>query len=418
MQHLDHAVPGHSSACQTVRASGAHRQVQLPVSCQHPVTDVAQQQRPDGAGSQFGDPLGEVGGGIRVEDDRDRPATQYRVRQHLAQRIHTGTRRGDRRESSIVIAGYADQHRPRARMDTRYHPDRRFACSPPATPPLDHPEVHATTIWTAAPAVDVRQCQNPAAPQERPGTASATTAIATGRAIFDTISLYEEALHAATASGDPCSQATPHGSLGTSFLFTGRTDEARSHHEIDLDICRERGDRCGEQRALGDLGMTHIQRKRPDEAIPHLERQLVIATRIDAQVGRSFALTTLGQAHHQLGNSDHAITMVEKGMVWYEQTGDYLRLCDSLELLARVHIDLGQLDRAVELLYRELAHARRHEYRYGEIWALTYLAKSWQLSDDTAKARHYAEQAVTVSQNLDHHTKIRQGALDEYAKLH
>jgi hypothetical protein len=65
---------------------------------------------------------------------------------------------------------------------------------------------------------------------------------------------------------------------------------------------------------------------------------------------------------------------------------------------------------------RGLEHARRIDYRFGEIWALTTLAQAHRLSGETAKALHYAERAVAASDNL-HGTQARSDALAEYARL-
>src|SRR5690348_17697010 len=55
----------------------------------------------------------------------------------------------------------------------------------------------------------------------------------------------------------------------------------------------------------------------------------------------------------------------------------------------------------------------RSGYRFGEIWALTTLARAHRLAGDISKAVDYAEQAVTASANLDG-TQARNDALTEY----
>jgi hypothetical protein len=67
-------------------------------------------------------------------------------------------------------------------------------------------------------------------------------------------------------------------------------------------------------------------------------------------------------------------------------------------------------------LTRSLDRARQIGYRFGEIWALTVLARAHRLAGNANKARHYAEQAVTASGNL-HGTQARAEALTEHARL-
>jgi hypothetical protein len=86
------------------------------------------------------------------------------------------------------------------------------------------------------------------------------------------------------------------------------------------------------------------------------------------------------------------------------------------EVLARIHIDLGRHGEAIAQLNRGLEHARRIDYRFGEIWALTTLAQAHRLSGETDTALRYAERAVAASDNL-HGTQARSDALAEYARL-
>jgi DNA-binding SARP family transcriptional activator/tetratricopeptide (TPR) repeat protein len=232
----------------------------------------------------------------------------------------------------------------------------------------------------------------------------------------ETLSLQENVVIAAERLGDRRSQAYAHGNLAGKLRHLNRLDEACEHSAAELAICREIGDRFGEQRALGNLGYTNLAQHLPEQAIDHLQRQLDLARDIDAPIGQAFALVNLGKAHHQLGRSEQAIELIEKGLAWYEKTGDHYRQCDAHEVLARIHIDLGQHDRAIALTTRGLDHARQIGYRYGEVWALTTLAQAHRLSGDTDEARHFAEQAVTASNNF-HGTQARTDALTERALL-
>lgn len=231
-----------------------------------------------------------------------------------------------------------------------------------------------------------------------------------------TISVQAEVVAAAERLGDRRSLAYAHGNLAVNLRHVGRLDEACAHTAAELAICRELGDRFGEQRALGNLGHTHLAWGRPDRAVTYLERQLALARDIDTPLGEAFALVNLGKAHHRLGHSDKAIGMIGKALAWFEETGDHYRRCDAHEVLAHVYVDLGDYDEAITIALRGLDDARRIAYRFGEIWALTTLAKAHRLTGATGKARHYAEQAVAISGNL-HGTEARADAIAEHAQL-
>jgi DNA-binding SARP family transcriptional activator len=232
----------------------------------------------------------------------------------------------------------------------------------------------------------------------------------------DTISVQADVVAAAERLGDRRSLAYAHGNLAVNLKHIGRLDEACVHSSAELALCRELGDRFGEQRALGNLGHTYLARRLPDQAATYLEQQLELARDIDAPLGQAFALVNLGKARHRLGRSDQAIAMIETAMAWYEKTGDHYRRCDVHEVLAQIHIDLGDYGTAITIALRGLNDARHIAYRFGEIWALTALAKAHRLSGDPGTARRYAEQAVAASDSL-RGTDARAGALAEHAQL-
>lgn len=233
----------------------------------------------------------------------------------------------------------------------------------------------------------------------------------------ETVSFFDGVVDTAERLGDRRSQAYAHGNLATHLSHLGQLDQACAHHSAELAICREIGDRFGEQRALGNLGYTYVAQHRPEQAIVHLQQQLELARDIDAPLGQAFALVNLGKAHHQLGHTGEAITLVETGLAWYEKTGDHHRQCDTYEVLARIYLDLGQYDQAITLTLDGLDHARHISYRFGEIYALTTIARAHRLSGNTEQAHDYAEQAVAASATLDG-TQARTDALTEYSQLH
>jgi tetratricopeptide (TPR) repeat protein len=281
----------------------------------------------------------------------------------------------------------------------RYEAGHRPPAPVAATPVPDVRGPAGAEAWLDAELDNLLAAAAVAAEHDRPGHTGHQSAtlhrhLRTRGRYADAVTLHEQALRLAQASGDRRAEQEARSHLADVHYMRGRYEAAAGSYERALATAAEIGDRTGEQNALNGLGAVRYMLGRYEAAAGSYERALAIARELGDRTGEQNALNGLGWVHHVRGRRQLAIDFYQQGLAIARETGNPNGEQNALNGLGGVHQAEGRHQEAAGCYQQVLRSARATGNRLGEQNALTGLGHS-----SFAQAR-YAEAADLFGQVL------------------
>ena len=106
-----------------------------------------------------------------------------------------------------------------------------------------------------------------------------------------------------------CEPQPPH-RFGVVLQRTGRDAEARTQHELALQVNRRVGDRLHEALTHANLGHIDLEAGRPDVALVASKRALALASRIGSSLLAAWLLAEIASAQQMRGNAQEAAILL------------------------------------------------------------------------------------------------------------
>jgi tetratricopeptide (TPR) repeat protein/transcriptional regulator with XRE-family HTH domain len=190
----------------------------------------------------------------------------------------------------------------------------------------------------------------------------------------NTVTLHQQALTAARATGNQAAELDALAGLGYLLRMQSRFEQATEHLQEALQLARGIGNRTAELDALVGLGNIHLMSGRYEPAADHYEEALRLARATGHCTGELNALNGLGHVMHLLhGWYKRATDHYQQALQLARATGHRTGELDALIGLGWVHDRQGDYERAADHYQQALRFARATGHRIGEQNALAGL---------------------------------------------
>jgi tetratricopeptide (TPR) repeat protein len=128
----------------------------------------------------------------------------------------------------------------------------------------------------------------------------------------DAVSLHQQALTTARATGQEAAEVEALNGLGHIHRLQSRPEQATRYYQQALRLARATGRKVAEMEALNGFGHVHLMQGRYEQAKDHYERLLDLAHQSGDHTGELNALVGLGHAHRLHGRHDQAPTSTSR----------------------------------------------------------------------------------------------------------
>jgi tetratricopeptide (TPR) repeat protein/DNA-binding SARP family transcriptional activator len=249
----------------------------------------------------------------------------------------------------------------------------------------------------------------------------------------DAVTLHQQALATAHASGDQAGQLDALIGLGTSHFAQGRHSRAAEHHQQALQLARGTGDRPNETNALLGLGHIHVRQGRHTQAADCYRRALQLARTTGHRPNETTALRGLGEIHRIQGRYPQATDHYQQALRLARAAGYHLGVLDALNGLGHIHLRQGRYSQAADHYQEALQLARTTSDHMGELHALNGLGHIHLQQGHYPQAADHYRQALRLARTTGNqmgelnalnglgHIHLRQGryqqATDHYEQL-
>ncbi|MFD5629129.1 BTAD domain-containing putative transcriptional regulator [Streptomyces sp. NPDC127072] len=236
------------------------------------------------------------------------------------------------------------------------------------------------------------------------------------------------ALKAACRQGDRTGQAGAHRGLGLAQDRLARTDDARGHYLLALELFGELGNDAGQARTHQHLARMSAVQGHSQQALDHAGHSLKHYRAAADRAGQSAALNHIGWLHAQLGDHHEALAHCRQALELAQETGDLNGQAHTWDSLGYIQHHLGGRAQAVDCYRQAIDLFHRTGARQSEAAALLCLGEIHQ-ADNHLDAAHTAwTRALTITDELgladtdplrtelltrlDGHTHLRSGRSD------
>jgi DNA-binding SARP family transcriptional activator/tetratricopeptide (TPR) repeat protein len=189
----------------------------------------------------------------------------------------------------------------------------------------------------------------------------------------DAVTLHQQALTTARATGDQAAELEALNGLGHIHRLHGRYEQASDDHGHALRLARATGHRAAELNALNGLGHTHRKQGRHERASHHYRQALPLARAIGDHTGELDALVGLGHYHLLRGRHERAVEHLYQTLRLARAIGHHVGEVNALNSLGNVHRRQGLHERAADSYQQAAQLARVNGNRVGERAALAGL---------------------------------------------
>jgi tetratricopeptide (TPR) repeat protein len=214
-------------------------------------------------------------------------------------------------------------------------------------------------------------------------------------------------LHAALAPaqrvGGHQAQAHVHRRIGGILARIGEYQDAESHFQQALDLCREAGDPAGQALAHLGLGFAADEDGRYHDALTHAFRALSLSRLIDDRALKAVAVSNLGWCHARLGSYRHALACAQHAISMHQEVGDRYHQAYALLGLGYAESHLGQHTKAIGSYRQALALFRQIGARVNQAITMGYLGDAHEADGKPQLAAQAWQQSLTILEELDHH---------------
>ena len=201
------------------------------------------------------------------------------------------------------------------------------------------------------------------------------------------ISMNENGLEAARASGNERAEAWSLCNLGVAHLDLGELDDARDRFSQSLEIRRRIGAPTAQGWSLAWLGTTHLAMGDPQNAADLLEQSLGQFVMVGDRWATGICHGYLGSAYTALGRYDEARTHLGLSEQTLHDMADRQGEGCALDLLAKLFLGRGDWPSARGYLHRAIDLRAEIGDRRGQADTLFTLGKAHQERGHTEEAR-------------------------------
>jgi tetratricopeptide (TPR) repeat protein len=228
----------------------------------------------------------------------------------------------------------------------------------------------------------------------------------------------ELALTAAEMTKDPVAIARVERNIGRPYTLLGLVDEAVSHYERALALCRDIGDPTGEALCEDALAWQYGRIGRHADAITHAERALSLWGAADDKAGRARSLNYIGWNRARLERYADALEPCTEALRLFREISNEVGEADTLDSLGYAYQYLGDHARAVDFYRQSSALWHRLGDRYNEADVLNRLGDVHRDAGELDAAARAWNEAVTILVELSHpEAAAVRAKLDAIAKV-
>ncbi len=191
-------------------------------------------------------------------------------------------------------------------------------------------------------------------------------------------------------------------SLGVSYLFEGKLDQAAEYFEKSLDLYTENNDLQGMANCLNNIGQVDLHRGNYDSAAVCFSRNYEIVKALDNQQDMASALIQLGNVDYYRGYFNQSLDHYYQAMHIYSGIGDQSGKADAYYSLGVIYDEMKQFEKALEYYekaektYLETGNARDLSH------VLNNMAKIYNFEyNDYSTAHRLYDQSLQLKKQLN-----------------
>ena len=208
--------------------------------------------------------------------------------------------------------------------------------------------------------------------------------------------LFDSAIVAARATGDPLNEAKATMNRGLAGTELGDFQHARQQFQVARVGARNAGDTRVEGKCLANQAMLEIKAGDPLMAIALLDTARAVYRQSAYGPGEVNALGQLGVAYAAIGEPQRALALLDTALVKARENEMPQEEASNLQLLAEQYRDAGDLTRALEYLARAQTLNESLGLDDDRATALRDAAEIYLALGQTAVARKNATDALTI----------------------
>ena len=326
------------------------------------------------------------------------PALDALLRQHLLQASGEG-----RYQLHTIVADYARSHfiadntlqNAHARAAQYYLQQAMLHC-PPREQRRQRSDVHdlVEAVWQHCQAEQWQEAYNLMEKEELFADLNRWG----GNAIL--LELYELLLPVHKWQPQPGQAACIYINLGAVYRTVGQMEQARTHLERALNMCREEGNREGESWALNNLGRVYSIVGKRQQAREYFEQALQICRELEDRGEEVMNLNSLAGVHRALVQREKSLDYCKQALNISREIGDHEEEGTALSQLGEVYSALGKKKQAQGYYEQALQLYMEVGNRSGEAWTYNNLGKLYDELEQKDRALEYFEQALGIRREV------------------
>jgi len=191
-------------------------------------------------------------------------------------------------------------------------------------------------------------------------------------------------------------------SLGRTYVWLDRFDEAEEHLRLALDLYTAAGDLVAQARTHHGLTEMYEHTRDLPAALRHGERALALYEEAGDLPGQARAGNAIGWCHCRLGDARSGVRECERALEVVRQIGDRVAEAETLDSLGYAHRLLGDVAEAIANYERAVELCRELGDRYHVAEVLTRCGEAYRTAGRPADARQALHEALTILEELGH----------------
>jgi len=227
----------------------------------------------------------------------------------------------------------------------------------------------------------------------------AVIAIETGN-MEKAISQFEEALELLEKKAEPLLEGHIHNNLGVIKCIEGKFDAAGTEFYRALIFRAQSRDRCGFAETSHNIGMAAMDLDDYERAERYFDQALKVARSIDDKLLEGNILLSRAELFLKNLNPVIAGAVAIEAQAIHQQFNDPLGIADGLRIRGEAEMAQYREQSAETFLKKALDLNKKHMHVLGQAQCCDALCRLMHQTEDTAKTKGWAKQAVELWQQL------------------
>jgi tetratricopeptide (TPR) repeat protein len=237
----------------------------------------------------------------------------------------------------------------------------------------------------------------------------------------DAVTLHEQGLTTARATGHPEAELDALLCLGHIYRLQGRYEQATDYHGRAQHLAHATGQRTGELDALAGLGHTQVLQGRYEQATDHYQQALQLARATGSRHAEQNALAGLGHIHRRQGRHGQAADHYQQALQLARATGSRHAEQNALAGLGSIHALQGRYEQATDDYQRLLDLVHETGSRNWQFEAVQGLGRLEHATGHPDAALAHHRQALALATDLgqpDDQARAYDGLAHAHHALH